>query len=66
MASCEDESVVVRLTPEEAMTVLAAVRQYEPYWPSAEPAEAVATRLRTVRMEIDSVITKIRLAARDR
>jgi hypothetical protein len=64
MASCEDESVVVRLTPEEAMTVLAAVRQYEPYWPSTESAEAVATRLSTVRMEIESVIAKIRLAAR--
>jgi hypothetical protein len=63
MASFEDEGVVVRLTPEEAMTVLAAVRQYEPYWPSTDAAEAVATRLRTVRLEVESVITKIRLAA---
>jgi hypothetical protein len=64
MASSEDESVVVRLTPEEAMTVIAAVRQYEPYWPSAESAEALVTRLRNVRMEIDSIIAKIRIAAR--
>lgn len=65
MAGSEDDSVVVCLTPEEAMTVLAAVRQYEPYWPSTDPPEAVATRLRTVRMEIDSVIAKIRLGARN-
>ncbi len=65
MASSEDDHVVVRLTAEEAMTVLAAVRQYEPYWPSTESAEAVATRLRTVRTEIESVIAKIRLAAGD-
>lgn len=63
MASSEDDVVVVRLTPEEAMTVLAAVRQYEPYWPSTESKDAVATRLRTVRQEIESVIGKIRLAA---
>jgi hypothetical protein len=57
------DSVVVWLTPEEAMTVIAAVRQYEPYWSSAESPEALATRLRTLRTEIESIIAKIRLAA---
>jgi hypothetical protein len=63
MAGDEDDEVVLRLTAPEAMTVLAAVRQYEPYWPAGETPEAVGTRLGTVRSEVESVIAKIRSAA---
>lgn len=62
-ASSQDGDVVVRLTVEEAMTVLAAVRQYEPYWSGSESPSALATRLHTLRLEIESVIAKVRLAA---
>lgn len=53
----------VLLTPEEALTILAALRQYEPYWPANEEPARVAERLRNLRMDIASVTAKIRAAA---
>jgi hypothetical protein len=59
----EQEVLTVRLTLAEAMTVLAAVRQYEPYWSPRDSAEVIAEQLRTLRLEIESVIAKVRVAA---
>jgi hypothetical protein len=61
--SGSDAHLLIDLTPEEAMTVLAALRQYEPYWPSGESACDVAERLANLRESIMSVIGKIRAAA---
>jgi hypothetical protein len=56
------DQVVVQLTLPEALTVLAALRQYMPYWSTAadvSPAEQLQCR----REEITSVIWKLRSAA---
>ena len=65
MATDAAESITVRLTLSEALTVLAAVRQYEPFW-SPDAGETPATKLRAQREEVDAVIAKIRQAAVDR
>ena len=66
MATDAAESITVRLTLSEALTVLAAVRQYEPFWSPNCVGETLATKLRAQREEVDAVIAKIRQAADDR
>jgi hypothetical protein len=66
MANDAAESIAVRLTLSEALTVLAAVRQYEPFWSPDCAGESLATKLRAQREEVDAVIAKIRQAAGDR
>ena len=66
MASAAAESITVRLTLSEALTVLAAVRQYEPFWSPNCASETLAAKLRAQREEVDAVIAKIRQAADDR
>lgn len=57
------QRLVVELSLPEAMTVSAALRQYEPYWsPRASPS-AVAEQLAEIRQQITDVIAKLRLAA---
>ena len=66
MATDAAESITVRLTLSEALTVLAAVRQYEPFWSPNSAGEMLAAKLRAQREEVDAVIAKIRQAAGDR
>lgn len=63
MATDSVELLALRLSPSEAMTVLAAVRQYEPYWSGSDDPQAVATKLHAIRSDVDSVVAKIRDAA---
>ena len=57
------EHVVVVLSVAEAMTVAAALRQYEPYWPARASPDEIVDRLATLRTHIGSVIDKLRVAA---
>jgi hypothetical protein len=66
MATDAAESITVRLTLSEALTVLAAVRQYEPFWSPNCAGETLAKKLLAQREEVDAVIAKIRQAADDR
>jgi hypothetical protein len=66
MATDAAESITVRFTLSEALTVLAAVRQYEPFWSPNRAGETLATTLRDQREEIDAVIAKLRQAADNR
>jgi hypothetical protein len=66
MATDAAESITVRFTLSEALTVLAAVRQYEPFWSPNCAGETLATTLRAQREDVDAVIAKIRQAAGDR
>lgn len=57
-----DDQVTVQLSLPEALTVLAALRQYMPYWCSAADATA-AEQLEIARSHVDSVLAKLRAAA---
>ena len=59
----ESEQITLRLSLEEAMTVLSALRQYQPYWLSAREADEVAELFEQTRLQIDAVIAKLRGAA---
>jgi hypothetical protein len=47
--------VVLELTPDEAAIVTAALRQFEPYWPSDAPDLSRAELLAGIRRAIDDV-----------
>lgn len=66
MATDAVDRITVRLTLSEALTVLAAVRQYEPFWSPNCTGETLATKLRAQREDVDAVIAKIRQAADER
>jgi hypothetical protein len=57
------ERVAIELSLCEAMTVSAALRQYEPYWRASEPSDSVAEQLAHVREDVMTVIAKLRCAA---
>lgn len=57
------DSVILELSPREAMTVFLALRQYMPYWSSDLRLESVAEQLGDVRHDVDGVISKLRSAA---
>ncbi|WP_375492909.1 hypothetical protein [uncultured Jatrophihabitans sp.] len=59
----DDERLVLELSVAEAMTVSAALRQYEPYWSANASPTAVFEQLETLRSHITSVIDKLRVAA---
>jgi hypothetical protein len=63
MPESSAEDLCIFLTPEQALTILAALRQYEPYWPANEEPARIAERLRNLRMDIASVTAKIQAAA---
>ncbi|MGI8417252.1 MAG: hypothetical protein ACR2P2_13825 [Nakamurella sp.] len=58
-----DDAIVVELSLAEAMTVAAAVRQYEPYWSPSLGQSAVVQELTDTRAQITSVLAKLRAAA---
>jgi hypothetical protein len=57
------DRVAVELSLCEAMTVSAALRQYEPYWRATDPPDSVAEQLAHVREDVTAVIDKLRTAA---
>lgn len=57
------ERVAIELSLCEAMTVSAALRQYEPYWRASEPSDIVAEQLAHVPEDVMAVIAKLRFAA---
>lgn len=57
------ERVAIEFSLCEAMTVSAALRQYEPYWRVNGPPDAVADQLAHVREDVNTVIAKLRTAA---
>lgn len=59
----EPGQISLSLSLPEALTVLAALRQYQPYWLSAREADAAAALFQQTRLEIESVIAKLRGAA---
>ena len=64
MGHCSSgERVAIELSLCEAMTVSAALRQYEPYWRANDPPESVAEQLAHVREDVMAVIDKLRSAA---
>ena len=63
MSEAPADRLFLELTPAEAMTVAAALRQYEPYWSGRADAAAVAQQLTDLREQITAVLAKLRAAA---
>ena len=63
MSAAPDDGLVLELTLAEAMTVAAALRQYEPYWSGQADAAAIARQLTELREQITAVLGKLRAAA---
>ena len=64
MARVSDgDHLVVELSVAEAMTVAAAVQQYEPYWSPSLDAAAVVAQLAGSTEQIASILAKLRTAA---
>jgi hypothetical protein len=61
--SCPDERLSIELSLCEAMTISAALRQYEPYWHITDSPQAVAEQLEHIREDIVAVIRKLSSAA---
>lgn len=57
------DALVLLLSPAEAMTVAAALRQYEPYWSPRVDADTLAAQLTDVREQITAVLARLRAAA---
>lgn len=49
----------VELTPDEAKLVIAALRQFEPYWPADMDELSRADLLAGIRVAIDHVATSL-------
>lgn len=59
MDGSDTERVSIALTPDEAKLVIAALRQFEPYWP-ADMNDLTRTELLAgVRLAIDRVATSL-------
>ncbi len=64
MARVSDgDHLLVELSVAEAMTVAAAVQQYEPYWSSKSDAAAVVGQLAGTTEQVASILAKLRTAA---
>jgi hypothetical protein len=50
------DGVVLELTTHEAMIVVAALRQFEPYWPSDSPEPSRVALLADIRGAIDHLV----------
>ncbi len=59
MSGSDAERVTVELTPEEAKLMIAALRQFEPYWPSEMDDLTRADLLAGIRVAIDHVTTSL-------
>jgi hypothetical protein len=53
----EAEGVTLRLSPSEAETIVAALRQYEPYWSADKPARQ---HLAALSEEIMALLARLR------
>ncbi len=62
MDGFEPDAITVHLSVLEAMAVLCALRQYQPYWVTDSDVSP-ADQLAAIRCQIDSVIAKLRAAA---
>jgi hypothetical protein len=58
----ESEQVALSLSLPEALTVLSALRQYQPYWLFASD-DAAARLFEETRLQVEAVIEKLRCAA---
>jgi hypothetical protein len=63
MTADPSDPIVVALTAEEAMLVLAALRQFEPYWPADLDDLGRGELLAQVRLAIQHVRSTIATAA---
>jgi hypothetical protein len=59
----DSEQITLSLSLPEALTVVSALRQYQPYWLAAREADVAAELFPQTRLEIESVIAKLRVAA---
>jgi hypothetical protein len=58
----ESEQITLSLSLSEALTVLSALRQYQPYWLFASD-DAAAGLFEETRLQVEAVIAKLRGAA---
>ncbi|WP_096304287.1 hypothetical protein [Jatrophihabitans sp. GAS493] len=58
----ECDRIVVELSVVEALMVVAALRQYMPYWSTADELTPAEQLMRS-RLHVDDVILKLRTAA---
>ena len=59
MDESSSQNVVLELAPQEAAIVAAALRQFEPYWPSDASDLSRAELLASIRSAIDDVIRRL-------
>jgi hypothetical protein len=59
---CGAEQITLSLSLPEALTVLSALRQYQPYWLFASD-DAAAALFEETRLQVEGVIAKLRGAA---
>jgi hypothetical protein len=59
MTTRDADRVSVELTPDEAKLVIAALRQFEPYWPADMDELSRADLLAGIRVAIDHVATSL-------
>lgn len=59
MNAAEADRVVLELTPDEAKLVIAALRQFEPYWPGDMDELARSDLLAGMRQAIDHVTASL-------
>ena len=61
--SSPEHRLVLDLSLCEAMTVMAALRQYEPYWHDVDAPEGRGEQLAHVREDVMAVLDKLRSSA---
>jgi predicted DNA-binding transcriptional regulator YafY len=59
MSGTDTDRVSISLTPDEAKLVIAALRQFEPYWPSDMDDSTRTDLLAGFRVAIDRVTTAL-------
>ena len=59
MDESSSQNVVLELAPQEAAIVAAALRQFEPYWPSDTTDLSRDELLASIRTAIDDVIRRL-------
>ena len=60
----DTERVQLDLTAREASLVVAALRQFEPYWPAQETPQSQAQLLADLREAIDHILATLQPTAR--
>lgn len=59
MDTSDADRVSIELTPDEAKLLIAALRQFEPYWPADMDELSRADLLAGIRVAIDHVTTSL-------